>query len=221
MSAKQNDHINLFHSFGYLRNSLREKVTGKKTLTESDLFTLSLALSVSVKRMFWQKAQLKLSREPIFHKKLITQFGRRMRIDGLEKFNGSTIFSVVHFFADRKDMEKNKPAGLLTTFIEENFIADFMELINYPPIDEDEDDEVLDACGAVCNLIAGYFKKEIARIGYKDLEMSPFSSYINTSVNGEVYPLSEAEKYEISYEIGGVKRLVTEMVMGPLSRTEE
>ena len=75
-----------------------------------------------------------------------------------------------------------------------------------------------DACGAICNIIAGYFKNELLTLGYPPLEMSNFESYINSVVNGVDYPIKTVNKYEVNYEIGGHKRVVTEMVMAPLVR---
>jgi hypothetical protein len=42
--------------------------------------------------------------------------------------------------------------------------------------------------------------------------MSPFESYINTAVDGVRIPKGVTEKFEINFEIEGVKRLTVEMV---------
>ena len=42
--------------------------------------------------------------------------------------------------------------------------------------------------------------------------MSPFESYINTAADGVGIPNGATEKYEISFEVEGTKRLVVEMI---------
>jgi hypothetical protein len=185
----------------------------------SALFTMSLALAVAVRKIFREKASVKFSKEPVIERKPITSFMKRMRVDPMEKFNGPTVVSVIHFYKDLEHMNRNRPAGLILTYIEIAHIASLLHLLDYPEIDDDEEEEVEDACGAVCNIIAGYFKNELLSLGYPPLEMSSFESYINSVVNGVAYPPRSTHKYEINFEIGGQKKIVTEMVMSPLTRT--
>lgn len=184
----------------------------------SALFTMSLALAVSVRKIFREKAGTRLSREPIIEKKPITHFMRRMRVDPMEKFNAPTVVSIIHFYRNRKEMDLQKPTGLLLTYIELAQLTHLLKILEYPEIDDDDEEQVEDACGAVCNIVAGYFKTELLGLGYPPLEMSVYDSYINSVVNGVTYPLKATHKYDIGYEIAGQKRLVTEMVMSPLTR---
>jgi hypothetical protein len=184
----------------------------------SALFTMSLALAVAVRKILREKANARFSREPIIEKKPITHFMKRLRVDPMEKFNGPTVVSAIHFYKDVEQMNRSKPCGLLLTYVEIAHIASLLKLLDYPEIDEDEEEEVEDACGAICNIIAGYFKNELVVLGYPSLEMSSFESYINSVVNGVAYPLKSSFKYEVNYEIGGQKKIVTEMVMAPLTR---
>jgi hypothetical protein len=150
---------------------------GEKTDNSEALFTIALALSAAVKKVFYEKSETKFSSEPILEKKLITQFMGCMRVDGREKFNETTFFSTVHFYKNTAAMEHKDPAGLLIVFIDRKFVPEMLRLLKYPYIDYDEDEEVLDGMGAIANLIGGYFKRELIRLGYADLEMSPFRSY--------------------------------------------
>ncbi len=179
------------------------------------IFTMALALTVAVKKVFFEKSETKFSAEPLIEKKLIIQFMQRMRVDAMEKFNATTFFSVVHFYKDAHALEKNDPVGLIAANIERKFVPEMLRMLKYPYIDYDDDDEVLDGTGAITNLIAGQFKKELTRLGYADLEMSHFKSSINAVVNGVEYPREQTHKYEIGFEIEDKKRMVLEMVMNP------
>lgn len=205
-----------------LKEAIKKSALKAKTPAEAEhaerLFTMALALSAATKKVFFEKSDLKFSSEPLIEKKPIIQFMQRMRVEAMEKFNQTTFFSVVHFYKDVAGLQANDPVGFLIAYIERTYVPEMLRLLKYPYIDYDDDDEVLDGTGAIVNLIAGQFKKELIRLGYVDLEMSHFKSFINTFVNGIEYPLSQTEKYEISFDIEGTKRLVLEMVMSPLPR---
>jgi hypothetical protein len=212
----------LFNKMVKYSKNMRLGYSKRKIFLKEDhssaLFTMSLALAVAVRKIFREKAAVRFSKEPIIEKKPITHFMKRMRVDPMEKFNGPTVVSVIYFYKDVDQMNRNKTCGVLMTYIEIAHIASVLKLLDYPEIDDDEEEQVEDACGAICNIIGGYFKNELLSLGYPPLEMSSFESYINSVVNGVDYPLKSINKYEINYEIGGQKKIVTEMVMAPLMR---
>lgn len=183
-----------------------------------ELFTMVLALSAAVKKVFFEKSEQKFSSEPAIEKKIIVQFVNRMRIDAMENFNKTTFLSVIHYYKDNLAMQKDDPIGLIIVYIERTFVPEMLRLFKYPYIDYDNDDEVLDGIGAITNLIAGYFKKELARLGYIDLEMSHFRSAINTVLDGVEYCKSQTERFKVSFDIDDKKRMVVEMVMDPLPK---
>jgi hypothetical protein len=202
-------------------NFSKFKAAIKKSFIEStgnhdeNLFAMALALVVSVKKLFVEKSGVKFSDEPLVEKKPIVQFMQRMRLDAMEKFNQTTFFSVIHYHSPENP---GKPAGVLIVYIERQFVPEMLRLLRYPYIDYDDDDEVLDGTGAIVNLVAGQFKKELANLGYADLQMSHFTSYVNRAVNGIEFPKGQTNKYEVSFEIDEKKRLVIEMVMSPLPK---
>ncbi len=175
-------------------------------------FTLALALSAAMKKIFYDKSKTTFSDEPKMEKKLITQFAHKMRVDAMEKFNTTTVFSVLQFAANDEDLERQEFMVTLIIYVEQKFLPEFLRLMQYPYIDSDDDDECKDGCGTLANVIAGQYKRELATLGYKDLMMSPFDSYINSAPNGVGIPQELTEKYEISFDVEGTKRLVIEMV---------
>lgn len=183
-----------------------------------EIFTIVLALAAAVKKVFFEKSERKFSSEPTIQKKVIIQFVRRMRIDAMEKFNTTTFLSAIHFYKDENARKKDDPVGLIIVYIERIFVPEMLRLLKYPYIDYDNDDEVLDGIGAITNLIAGFLKRELGRLGYIDLEMSHFRSAINSVLDGLEYCKTQNEKYEISFDIDGVKRMVIELVMDPIPK---
>jgi len=204
----------------FAKDALQKKNVARPDQSE-ELFTMALALSAAVKKVFFEKSESKFSSEPVIGKNAIIQFVNRMRVDAREKFNSTTLLSMVHFYKDSAALEKDDPIGLIIVYIEREFVPEVLRLLKYPYIDYDNDDEVLDGIGTITNLIAGYFKKELNRLGYIDLEMSAFKSAVNTVLDGVEYCKDQTYKYEIEFELDDKKRLVVEFVMGVLPNTRE
>ena len=183
-----------------------------------DLFTMALALSAAVKKVFFEKSGTKFFSEPVVVKKTIDQFMRRMRVDGVKKFEASTLFSAVHLFKNAAAVKDEDPLGVVIVYIERMTVPEVLQLLRYPEVDYDNNAEVLDGTGTIANLITGQFKKELAVLGYPDLELSHFNSYVNTYAEGIDYPRDQVELYEINFAIDRTKSIVVEMVMSPLPK---
>ena len=183
-----------------------------------NLYDMSVILAFSISKMLRVKGDIYLSSEPIIKERRIIQFAKRMRVDGLEKFENKTVFSSVTFHIDRDHLEQEKALGALIIYIPVEYIARLMWLLEYGRIDEDDELVVMDACGTITNLIAGYFVKELSANGYIFLEMSHFESYINTAVNGINFSPEQDIKDEIDFLIKGDKKIVAELTMKPLER---
>jgi len=175
-------------------------------------FTLSLALTAAVKKIFFEKSATTFSAEPIIERNLVTQFVQKMRVDAMEKFNSTTVFSALQFALNEQGLERQEYLVTLVVYLEQKFLPEFLRLLKYSYIDSDDEAEVKDGCGTLVNLIAGQYKREMANLGYKDLMMSHFDSFINTAPDGIGIPKGTTEKYEISFEVEGTKRLVVEML---------
>ena len=207
------------NSLAWSIQKIKEAFTEKKiTPVEhtSALIDMSISLSVAVKKVFFEKSRTKFSEDPIIKKRGIVAFSGRLRIDAMEKFNQTTILSVVHYFKSQADLDKHKPVGLLIIYLERNYVPEMLRLLQYPYIDSDDDRDVFDGVGAIINLIAGHFKNELKALGYEDLAMSHFQSFINKVLQGVEYPRGQTDRYELSFVIDDKKRLVVEMVMAPL-----
>jgi hypothetical protein len=216
-----------FHPFQRLHNLYRTTTVNlKKTLDkvaqalvadhEAALAKMALGLAAAVQKVFLEKSRTTFSAEPRIEKTGIVSFMKRMRVQAIGKYNQATIFSVVHYYRNTAMLRKHRPLGLVIVYVERDFAPELLNLLGYPSIDNDEDDEVLDGIGTIANLIAGLFKRELKQLGYKDLEMSHFQSFINRAPYGLEYPANQGVKYEITFDIDGQKRMVVELVMAPL-----
>lgn len=192
-----------------------------QTDNAQELFTLAVTLGGVITRMFRKTGHTELSTEPIIEKKPIIEFMRRMRVFGMEKFATPTFISTINYYVNVKDMEEHRALGVIIVYIEQDFVARLLRLLQYPLIDEDDEEALKDASGTLCNVIAGQFKSEIAQLGFIEVEMSHFSSYRNTAFHGVEFCMGQREKYEISFNIQEKKRLVVEMTMGSVPKAQK
>ena len=184
----------------------------------SGLRELSQILCAALREMLLLKGGYDFSREPVFIEKNVVSFHHRLRVDGLEKFGARAVFSAVKFYVDHEALERDRPIGALIIFVEADHLARLLWSLDYLRLDEDDEEVLLDACGTLTNLIAGYFVKELYDRGFVHLQMSHFENYFNTALNGIAFASDETKKDEISFWIKGEKRIVAELTMGHVPR---
>jgi hypothetical protein len=185
---------------------------------QEEFHSQALALVTAVEKLLRLKGKLKFSADPVVVRRKIVQFSKRMRVDGLEKFGERTVFSAVNFYINKIRMEEHQALGGIIIYVPVSYISRLLHMMEYPRVDEDDEAAVLDGCGTVANLIAGYFVKELKGQGYVHLEMSHFESFINTSLNGIEFSAEQEWKYEISFEVDGSKKMVAELTLGHIPR---
>ena len=178
----------------------------------------AMLLAEVVRRILKKRGEIDLSGKPILELKPVTEFMKRMRVTALGKFEGTTYISTVNFYQNTEEMESNKALGVIILYIHEEYIVKLLQRLNYPVTDEENEESLADGCGSFCNLIAGNFKSGLTQLGYIELEMSHFSSFRNELVNGVGFCPFQLQKYEISFDIGGKKRIMVDLSMGPIPR---
>lgn len=183
-----------------------------------DLHKLATALTKLIVKFFKENAAVEFSNKPQLKREFIREFNKKMRIYGVEKFSAPTFVSTVNYYKNLEDLQNSRPLGVLIVYIIQDYVSSLLKSFNYPDIDDSDDNALKDACGTLCNVIAGRFKAEISSMGFIELEMSHFTNYLNTSLRGVDYCVDQPEKYEITFEIYRQKKLVVEMSMGAIPR---
>lgn len=184
----------------------------------SEFYIQTLMLVEVIKRILDRKASIFNTRVVDFNLKPIVEFKNRMRVSSLDKFDGITYVSVVYFFLNEDLQKENKPVGTLVIYMEDEYLEELLRKLDYPKIDVDDQDAVEDACGTICNLIAGNFKSGLTQLGYQELMMSHFRSFRTEVVNGVEYDFTQKQKYEIGFEVRDHRRIVVELVMGKIPK---
>ncbi len=193
----------------------------EETKKPDEFYIQTLMLAEVIKRILDRKASIFLSRVADFNLKPIVSFKNRMRVSGIEKFDGVTYISVVYFYLNQEAMKEERPVGTLIVYMEDEYVEEFLRKLDYPKIDEDDQEAVEDACGTITNLIAGNFKSGLTQLGYQELMMSHFMSYRTEVINGVEYDPSQTQKYEISFDVRNRRRIVAELVMGKVPKISD
>jgi hypothetical protein len=181
-----------------------------------EFYIQALLLAEVIKRILDRKASIHLSRVADFKLKPIIEFRGRMRVSSIDKFDGIAYISFVYFYLTEDDKHAHKPVGVILIYMEDEYIEQLLRKLDYPRIDADNQDMVEDACGTICNLIAGNFKTGLTQLGYHELHMSHFTCHRTDIVNGVDFPRLQNQKYEISFVIESKKRIMAELIMAPL-----
>jgi len=180
-----------------------------------ELDKIAELLVKGITALFRERGELEFSSPPKQEKKTIIEYEGKMRADGMEKFNNEpTYVSAVNYYTNEADMQKGKALGALVIYVEQAYLPKLMKLLQYPPVDDENEDAMLDSCGTLSNIIAGRFKSEMSSAGYIELEMSHFQTYRNSAFAGVAFCRNEFDMYEVTFDIAGKKRLVMEISMG-------
>jgi hypothetical protein len=186
-----------------------------------EFYVQALLLAEVFRRILRRQGALVLSKKPDIVLKPIVEFRKRIRVSGLSKFDEKTFIAHINFYRNQEDMAKHKALGALIIYIPESYVVYLFQSLDYPVDDEDDIESIQDACGSLCNQIAGNFRAGLVQLGYQDVEMSPFFASQNDVVDGVEYCADHPELYELSFYIKNQKRVIVDLNMGPIPALEE
>lgn len=176
-----------------------------------DFQAIATTLMGSAEKTFTTLCGKNLSGSPKIRKVDIVTWYNKMKIFGWEKFHKPTYVSVIFFYSDQKNMEMQKPVGLIILYLERKEAYALLKTMGLEAVEEGIDYDVLesagdktlaDSCGELCNIIAGSFKTELCSFGYPEFIISPPSNYVNEVPDGVPYNQKITSKYEIFLPIG-------------------
>ncbi|MEW5894541.1 MAG: hypothetical protein AB1650_02115 [Candidatus Omnitrophota bacterium] len=172
-------------------------------------------LAKSIVALFKERGDISFSEPPKLVLNQIIEYEGKMRANGIERYDGEVAYvSAVNFYASAIDLEKKKTLGALIVYVEKSYLPKLMKLLQYPPVDDEIEQSLLDSIGTLCNIVAGRFKSEVKSAGYADLEMSHFINYRNNATIGIEFCRSEYDYYEVDCYIEGVKRIAFDLTIG-------
>lgn len=157
---------------------------------------------------------LTFTQPPEFSERKIIEYHSRMRVFGMEIFNGPCYISYVNFYLSESHVKAKNPIAAFVFYVEEENAAKIFKALGYKGFNEHEETTMLDTCGELCNMLAGNFKKEIAQLGYQDLVMSAPVSHYNSVPDGVDFHYDQYVKFETSFYLWKQKLLAIDVTMG-------
>ena len=183
-----------------------------------DLYLQAVCLTGVILRTFEHKGKLDVTSKPLPKIRPIVTANRRMSIMSLNKFSGTTYIGIINFYKNKTDSKSGNAIGALIVYMGERFIVDLFAQMGYPGLDENNEQELEDAVGTFCNIIAGKFKLALKQLDFIELEMAHFSTYQNQVREGVLYDPKESRKYEMTFEIDKQKAMIVELTLGAVPR---
>ncbi|MBF0484124.1 MAG: hypothetical protein HQL25_05400 [Candidatus Omnitrophica bacterium] len=170
------------------------------------------ALMGYVQEILETKCKAKLSEKAAFLKKNIIEYDSKMRLFGLEKFDGPCYVAAINLYLTKQKLENKDCCGVIVLFLDEEIAELFVRALQ-PGVSYEDPDVVMDNCGELCNIIAVQFKNEAVNFGYANLFLSAPVKAHNDIMYGVDFPFEEDFYYEISFKVKNRKAVVVSFVM--------
>ncbi len=158
------------------------------------------------------------SQDPEFEEKDIIEYESRMRVFGLQKFNGPCFISVINFYADKSKFDSKDTCGTMVFYVEEVYARELLKALGQTGFDDEDEEFVMDNCGEIHNVISGKTKNDIKNEGYGELIISAPLKYRNDVPEGVEFNYNEEKLTEMSFFIKKKKVLVVDFVLLPIDK---
>ena len=156
------------------------------------------------------------SGEPKAEESAIIEYDGRMRISGMEKFNSTSFISVVNFYLNQGDMQRQKSKGVMVLYFEGENMSKFLKAFGIRFPDDEDDKSMMDACGQVAAAVADEFKAELTRKGFVELVASKPHNYKNNVIEGVEYSTDQKTKQTVSFFYFRTKVIAADLTMAAL-----
>ncbi len=177
---------------------------------------IATTLMGCVQETFDKMGRITFSQKPDFVAKEVIEYESRMRLFGLEKFNGPCYVGVINLYLNKKAYDVKESCGLIVLLVREDIAPELVKAMGNTGIDEEDEEIIMDSVGEFCNVVVGQFKSELRSFGYPDLTISAPAKYRNYAPDGADFPYSEYKYYEISFYIKKQKAIVVVVTMAPI-----
>lgn len=180
---------------------------------------IATTLMGCVQDTFEKMCHINFSQQPSFIEKTIIEYQSKMRLFGLEKFNGPCYIGIINLYLDKHFYDKKNSCGVIALFVQEDIAPDLVKSMGNRGLDADDPEIILDTVGEFCNVVVGQFKNELRSFGYKDLTISAPMKYHNDVPEGVDFPYAETKYYEISFFVKKEKVFVVNVTIAPIPHT--
>ncbi|MBU0468531.1 MAG: hypothetical protein KKF78_06910 [Candidatus Omnitrophica bacterium] len=184
---------------------------------EFDLQAIAKKLMVCVESTFMQMCNTSFIGDPQITEKDIIEYQSRMRIFGLEKFNGPCYISVINLYLNDDQLKKDRPIGAVLLYIEESVATSLLKATGQKGLDCEDFDSITNYTGEFCSSIVGQFKTELKSLGYSDIATSAPSNYQDDIPGGVNFKFSQQKFYELSFVLKKEPAVIVDVTLAPSS----
>ena len=166
-----------------------------------------------VEESFRQMGNLSFSQDPVSVKRDIIEYSSRMRVFGMEMFNGPCYISVVNYYFSQSHVQRHDACGAFVLYVEEGSSEKLFKALGYRDFHDEDEATMLETCGKLCNVLGGNFKNELAKQGFGDLVMSAPQNYHNSVPEGVEFHYDEYSKSETSFYLWKEKIVAADITL--------
>ncbi|HLF17830.1 MAG TPA: hypothetical protein VI749_02935 [Candidatus Omnitrophota bacterium] len=165
-----------------------------------------------VQRSLEQYCQVVFTKDPKVEQLDLIEYESRMRIFGLEKFNGTCYISLVNLYESPLEAEHKDPCGVLLVYVEEENAERLFKALLKGVQGEDEE-LIAENTQKLCIAVFEQLKKELSQFGYPGILMSAPENYLSNAEQGVDFPYDEDTLYQVSCILWREKIVVAELVL--------
>lgn len=146
----------------------------------------------------------------------IIEYGSRLRVTPLEKFNNPCYIAIQNIFSSEQNKGADVALGALLMYINEEILGTFLKKMGVEGLDEDIEEDVIKTLN---ELIPKFSEKTIESLsaqGYSGLVLGDPHSYRNTILDGINFHYEETKMYSSSFYAWKTKAVVLDLTIGPV-----
>jgi hypothetical protein len=167
--------------------------------------------------IFGRQSKVQPTDPPTSETHKLIEYQGRMSVNAMKKFNSPAYISGISFYLTPQDKEKHKAVGVLVLYIEASNAEKLLKSFGYTIGEDEEDEEVVNACGKLCTVFAEGLKNELKKANFPELILGAPVSEKNSLTEGVEFGSAQTEKQEISFNFWKKKTLVLDVVLSNLT----
>jgi hypothetical protein len=180
-----------------------------------DTQVLSTKIKSVVTGTFEKMAHVKPAADPLVAERDIIEYDGSMRLFPMEKFNGPCFVSYLNFYLSQADLQSRKRAiGTFVLYVKEDIAEKLLRAFGRSSKEALQEENILDVCGQMCNVLAENLKNELIQANYADLLMSAPANFKNHVPGGAPFDYALYTKQECIFSFWGQKSIVVEACLG-------
>ena len=203
-------------SEGFLHKGHLQKENGFLIMASEKMDDLAEAVSSALKDVIegiLKKSEINLTQNTEIIQREVIEYNSRMRIVGMEKFNGPCYVCGLSFYKSPENQQKKVAQGAFAFYVNVDCVESLLKKFGHRGFDEEDDEFILDQLGSLTRSMAEAFAVELKNIGYDDLTISEPHKFKNNIPEGLNFPYSFYNYQELAFYAWDKKAMVANVIM--------